>query len=380
MKLRANGEALSAAATWAARISPAKPMVSAVGGVLLTASDSTLTFRATDFDLFGEVAVPAEVVTEGHALVSAHLLAAVLKAAMEARGPQDVDVALDGSRLTVKRGAAVSRLPVMDAGLFPAMPDLGTELGQVSATGLRTALASVLPAASTDVTLPNFCGVEIGLTDVITLAATDRYRVAEATLPWEPTAGGPERVLLAPGELLRAAVGTLNDGTATLYGSDSMICVAGADHRVTGRLIDGAFPKWRGLIPSAADLVTAVTVDVAMLRAAVKCATIVLGAYQPVCLAFTATGCRVSTGTGDKGDAENVVDLKAMDGPPVTVWVNPRYLLDALGCLPTPNAVLSFTVHHEKTFLVRPVDDGGVMVGGYQHLIVAMRVPKAVAA
>ena len=47
-------------------------------------------------------------------------------------------------------------------------------------------------AASRDDTLPALCTVQVTFTgDVITMVATDRYRAAVRTLPWQPSGAGP---------------------------------------------------------------------------------------------------------------------------------------------------------------------------------------------
>ena len=52
---------------------------------------------------------------------------------------------------------------------------------------LAAAIAQVVPAASRDDTLPMLTGVCLDIDgDALTLAATDRYRLAVGTVPWHP--------------------------------------------------------------------------------------------------------------------------------------------------------------------------------------------------
>lgn len=375
-----DGGTLNAVASWAAKIAPTKHTTPILGGVLLTAGDH-LSCSATDYDLFGTVTCTGDAVfDEGQALVSARLLAAVTKLLGRT---DEVDLVCEGPELVVTRRRAVWKLPTMDAEDFPATPDLGPELGRIPGEALRQALGRVLPAAADPAaadSLQMLTGVEITLADTLTLAATDRYRLAVAEVPWQPTPTGAPRTLVVPGALLATVLSTCSAGDVAIHGDDNMIGIAAGEHQVTGRQLDVAYVKWRAIIPDPAQMPTTVTADAATLLAAVRGVGVFTEKYAPILLEFSPDGAHISSSNSNGGSSDDIVELTGFDGDPVTVWCNPHYLADALNCLGTPVAVLHFSDRPGGPFLLRPGDADGAAVEGYRHVVMALKAPTARAA
>ena len=79
---------------------------------------------------------------------------------------------------------------------------------------LAAAISQVTPAASRDDTLPMLTGVNIEVDgETMTLAATDRYRLAVRELPWEPAQPGRKGAYLVPARTLADAARTMAPGT-----------------------------------------------------------------------------------------------------------------------------------------------------------------------
>ena len=76
-------------------------------------------------------------------------------------------------------------MPVEDYPRLPAMP---TTAGTVDSAVFATAVSQVAVAAGRDDTLPMLTGVRLEIEgDRLTLAATDRYRLAVRELTWNPS-------------------------------------------------------------------------------------------------------------------------------------------------------------------------------------------------
>jgi DNA polymerase-3 subunit beta len=378
MKARIDGESLNAAASWAAKLAPTNPANPVVGGVLLTAGEH-LSLAATDFDLFGTVTLTTDAVFgEGRALVSAKLLAAVTKLLGRS---DEVELVAEGSTLTIKRGRARWGLPLMDLDLYPATPELGVEIGRIPADVLRDALRRVLPAVSVanEDAVRALTGVEITPGDALTLAATDRYRVAALDVTWQRTLTTKATPLLVPGALLKAATDTLNGSDIAVHADDNLLAIVSAHHIVMGRLLADRFPPWRGVIPAPEKVdSTVVTVDTAALLAAVKGVGVFSAPFEPIELAFTAEGVHVVSHNQKRdGESDADVELVEFTGDDIAIWCNPHYLADALNCVGTTTTALRFGTNPAGPFLVQALDGDGMAVTGYQHVIVALRPPVA---
>jgi DNA polymerase-3 subunit beta len=150
--------------------------------------------------------------------------------------------------------------------------------------------------------------------DVLTLAATDRYRLAVRTLPWRPTSSDVSTTALVPARTLAETARALTSGpevTLALAGrggprpglrrGGGMIGFEGGGRRTTSRLLEGEFPKYRSLLPSEstarAEVATAPFVD------AVKRVALVAARNAPVRLGFSADGVVLEAGGADDAQA-----------------------------------------------------------------------------
>ena len=175
MKFRVERDALADAVAWAARSLASRPTVPVLAGLLLDASDDSLSISGFDLEASTRVRIDIATGSTGQALVSGRLLADISRALP----PHPVDVALDGSRLTIACGSARFTLPTMPVEDYPRLPDMPTTAGTVDAAAFATAVAQAAIAAGRDDTLPMLTGVRLEIDgEKLTLAATDRYRLA----------------------------------------------------------------------------------------------------------------------------------------------------------------------------------------------------------
>lgn len=389
MKLTITGGALNTAASWAARIAPAPKTIaiSILTYVLLDTVGQNLDFRSTDYDTFGIATVDAQIEEPGKVAVPAHLLADIAKT-LRANDEVRLDeiVLENGARkveLRVRRYKA--RLPVMGLADWPSWPEIGNPIGTIPGGALARGLARVLPAVSEDNTLPVLTGVEFGFADTLTLAATDKYRVAAAEVAWQPTLESPPSSLTVPSTLLATMRDVAEDdgGDVTLYGDGNTVTLATARHQVTGRLIDGAYVKWRTLMAQSAPATT-VIVNVAALGRAVKqvSAAVEGNKTDQLRLEFTEDGIGVAL-AADPDSSSDIVEPGdfTFTGEPIVIGVSHHYLRDALACVDSPMAQLRLNADPTKPFLLYAAgEDGKLLADGYQHLVIATRLRELVAA
>jgi DNA polymerase III subunit beta len=224
------------------------------------------------------------------------------------------------------------------------MPEVS---GTVGSDAFAAAVSSVAVAAGRDDALPVLTGVRVEIDgEKVTLAATDRYRLAVRTLRWSPTDPSLQATALVPARTLADAAKSLTTGaevTLALAGAgsgDGMLGLAGGTRRATTRLLDGEFPKYRSLLPDSSSAVA--TVDAAALTEAVRRVALVASRTSPIRLAFSADGLTLEAGGLD--DAEAAESLPAeFEGDALTIAFNATYLLDGLGSLDSDEAQLSFT-------------------------------------
>jgi len=377
MKIRVERDGLADAVAWVARSLPSRPPVPVLGGVLLDAgaedgSGEALTVSGFDYEVSAQCGVPATIADGGKALVSGRLLADITKALPN----HPVEIAVDGSRMTINCGSARFSLPTMPVEDYPQLPAMPQLAGRLPGEVFGEAVSQVAVAAGRDDTLPMLTGVRLEIGEGrLTLVATDRFRLAMREFPWEPDETLGEVAVLVPAKTLNDSAKTLGASGAqvelSLAANDGLLGLSGTGRRTTTRLLDADFPKYRQLLPTEHSAAAVIEVD--SLVQAIKRVSLVAERGTQVRLEFVDSALRLSAGGDDEGSAEEELQVD-YTGDPVTIAFNPTYLLEGLQAVRTPRAHLSFTTP-SRPALLKPVDEDGNVAPGYLYLLMPVRLP-----
>jgi DNA polymerase-3 subunit beta len=376
VKFRVERDALADAVTWAARSLASRPTLPVLAGLMLRVDGDQLSVSGFDLEASTEVDLEVTAGESGQALVSGRLLADITRALP----PHPVDVNVDGTRLTITCGAAKFTLPTMPVDDYPKLPTMPTTAGTVNGAEFAAAVAQVAIAAGRDDTLPMLTGVRLEIEgDRLTLAATDRYRLAVRELSWSP--GDPTsasaQVLVPARTLADAAKSLAHSETLTISLSaggtgEGIIGFSGSTNgrasRATTRLLDATFPPYRSLLPS--EWASSAEIAVGGLVEAVKRVALVTDRNAPVRMEFGDGSVALTAGGDDEGRAEEQLEV-SYEGDPITTAFNPQFLLDGLGALSTGTARLLFT-SSTKPVVLRPEAADGAE---YTYLIMPVRLP-----
>jgi DNA polymerase-3 subunit beta len=344
MKIRVERDGFADAVAWAARILPQKAALPVLAGLRLEATtDGGLGLAGFDYEVSAQAQLDVTVAEAGSVLVPGRLLAEITRSLPG----QPIDLSTDGSRLVLTCGSSRFQLPTLPLDEYPTLPEMPEVSGTVGSDAFAAAVSSVAIAAGRDDALPVLTGVRVEIDgEKVTLAATDRYRLAVRTLRWSPTDPSLQATALVPARTLADAAKSLTTGaevTLALAGAGSgegMLGLAGGSRRATTRLLDGEFPKYRSLLPDTSSAVA--TIDAAALTEAVRRVALVASRTSPIRLSFSADGLTLEAGGLD--DAEAAESLPAdFEGDALTIAFNATYLLDGLGSLDSDEAQLSFT-------------------------------------
>jgi DNA polymerase III subunit beta len=377
VKLRVERDVLAEAVAWAARSLPARPPVPVLAGLMLDANNDAggrLVLSSFDYEVSARVEVAADVAEPGVALVSGRLLADISRS-LPAR---PVEIATDAAKVVVTCGSArfsLLTLPVED---YPALPDMPGASGSLHGDAFAWAVAQVSVAAGRDDTLPVLTGVRVEIEgERITMAATDRYRLAVRELAWTPEQTGLSALALVPARTLADTAKSLASAdkvTVALSAGgsgDGLIGFEGSGRLTTSRLLDGEFPKYRSLLPTESRSVA--TVETAALAESVRRVALVAERNSPIRLTFTDGALTLEAGSGDEAQASESLDA-GLAGDDISIAFNPGYLLDGLGALDAAHARLSFTEPSRPAVLSgastpdAPVDDD------YRYLLMPVRL------
>ncbi len=369
MKLRVERDVLADSVQWAARTLPSRPSMPVLAGLVLTASGDTLTLSSFDYEVSGRVTVDADISEEGTVLVSGRLLADIARALPGA----PVTIENEGTRVVITCGRSSFKLPTLPVEDYPSLPPMPESSGTINGKEFAAAIAQVAIAAGKDDTLPTLTGIRMEFEGSnITLAATDRYRLAVRELAWNPTDPALSAHVLIPARTLADTAKSLADLDSVVIAlasggqGDGLIGFEGAGRRTTTRLLDGEFPKYRSLLPTESAAVA--SIETASLVDAVKRVALVAERNTPVKLAFEAGELTLRAGAGDEAQADEVLEC-SLEGDAIDIAFNPAYLLDGLAAVGSTSTQFSFTQANRPAVL-----SGDESSADYSYLLMPVRL------
>ena len=349
----------------------ARPTLPVLSHVLMSAEQSQIKLAATDLELSIVCWIGAKVEQPGAITVPARLLTDLVNSLP----PERIDLRMADQTLHLSCGRNEADIKGIDAQEFPLIPTLEADEGGRSPETLldpellRQMISQVVFAAATDESRPILTGVLTRFDqDTLTMAAADGFRlsVRSATLS-TPAAQSISAVIPAKaltelarlaaneqepigmyitpsrsqvlfhlqGEHVRTGAGTGEAGrpSSSIFGID-----------IVSQLIEGNFPNYQQIVPSRRNTRTVLNTEEFI--QACKTANIFARSEANVIHLEVQSGNEMGTGrveitasSAEMGDS--VIDLDAaVDGDPVTVAFNARFLIDALSIMASAQVAL----------------------------------------
>jgi DNA polymerase-3 subunit beta len=329
MKFSAEREKLLAALQSVIGVVERRQTMPILANLLLSAERGTLQVTATDLEV--ELVAKAEIKSgaDGKITVPGRKLLDICRCLPEA---VTISVAVDGDKLTLKAGRSRFVLATLPSGDFPVVDELAQQQSiTLAQADLRRLLEKThFSMAQQDVRY--YLNGMLLETDgkMLRTVATDGHRLAlcEMDLPGKTTSQQvivPRKGILE----LQRLLGTEGDVSVTI-GSNHLRAHIG-DVRFTSKLIDGRFPEYSRVIPSAPP--HAVVADREALRAALQRTSILANEkYRGIRLALKKNLLTLQAHNPEQEEAEEQVEVN-YKGDELEVGFNVGYLLDALGAV-----------------------------------------------
>jgi DNA polymerase-3 subunit beta len=340
---------------------------------------------ATDLETFIVCWLGAKVEQEGEITVPARLVTDLVNSLPTER----IDLSIDDQTLHVVCAKNNADIKGIDAQEFPLLPEVGDDFQMLLEPELfRQMIAQVVFAAATDESRPILTGVLARFDNdadggSLTMAAADGFRlsVRQARLP-EPI-GEPISVVI-PAKALNelARISGEEDEPIGVYITPARSQVlfhlqgdAGANKgRIFGmdmvsQLIEGNFVNYRQIVPKSYN--TRTVFDTEQLLRACRTANIFArNEANVVHMDITPDdggSVRISATSAEMGDSNVDLDAK-VDGEPVTIAFNVRFLIEVLSVMDSAQVALE-TVSQGNPGVLRPVGSED-----FVHVIMPMHI------
>ena len=337
-----------------------KPQTPILSGIYMTAKEGQLELQSTNYELGFIVTIPAEIHTVGAAVLPGKYLTEFAR-----KLPAEevsIDTGSSDGLAVIRSGSARFTLRTMEVSDFPVLQRME---GTLQFT-IKDRTLACLVKKSTFACLreeqrdrrPIFTGCQLEVEGKeVTFAATNVHRLAVKSELLEEDAG--QIRIIIPAKFLEEVTRTITGDVPTdihVTCSYNQISMSADGIYMTSRLIEGAFPDYRRVIPQEENIRTRVTLDAATFASAVERASLIARTdqYNIVKLAFEEGLMRISSNSPEIGEAEETIAAE-VTGDDVTIAFNASYLMDAVKSLDSDTFILSLQGANAQGMNLSPI-------------------------
>jgi len=346
-----------------------------LANVLVATDEGRLRLSATNLEMGITCWLGGKITEEGSTTVPARTFLDLVNTLPN--GQMDMDLAIRTQTLHVRSGASNTDIKCIDAQEFPPMPIPDLNGGVVfNVADLREMIHQVVFAASTDDARPVLTGVLVTVEgNQVTMAAADGFRLSVRSAELSQPAGQPVKAIIparALNELARIAGESDDTVTMVLPPGRGQVIFRTKDAELTSQLIEGNFPDFQQIIPVGHN--TRTIVSTSEFLKACKQAEIFARDGSHIARLNVTPGdelqpgvVEISAQSEETGSSEAVIDA-TIEGQPVLIAFNVRYLREVLDVVKTPNVALETTAAAAPG-LIRPMGEDGFL-----HVIMPMHL------
>ncbi len=332
-----------------------------LGNILVATDEGRLRLSATNLELGITCWIGAKIQEEGSTTVPARTFTDLVGTLPSDQVSMDLDIRTQ--TMNVRCGTSNTDLKCIDAQEFPPMPAPDLDEGiQLNVADLKEMIQQVVLAASNDEARPILTGVLLTVEEhEITFAAADGFRLSVRTAELSSPVSRPLQAVIparALSELARISTDGSEKVTMMLPPQSGRVIFRTNNYELASQLIEGTFPDYEQIIPHGHQTRTVLSTD-AFLKAC-KQAEIFAREGSHIARVSITPGGELQPGTveisgqsEETGSNQTVVDA-SIDGPPILIAFNVRFLREVLDVIKSPNVALE-TSTDTSPGVIRPV-------------------------
>ena len=346
-----------------------------LSNVLVATDEGRLRLSATNLELGITCWIGAKIEEEGSTTVPARTFTELVGTLSD----QQVEMSLSvrTQTLNVHSGSSNTDLKCIDSQEFPPMPtpDSGDGI-PISVNDLKEMIQQVAFAASTDEALPIRTGVLVTVNgDELTMASADGFRLSVRKANLSSPTSRPQ-LAVVPARALSELARISSDGDEVvdmiLPPDRGQVVFQMQDIQLVSQLIEGTFPDYEQIIPRSRE--TRSVLSTSSFLKACKQAEIFAREGSHIARINITPGGELKPGSimisgqsEETGSSQSEMDA-SIDGAPLLIAFNVRFLREVLEVVKTPEIALETSVDTAPG-IIRPVGDDSFL-----HVIMPMHL------
>jgi len=341
MKFISNKEKLTNTIQVVQRAVSLKNPLPILSGIKFETEEERVSLTATDLDIGICCSFPAEILEPGAAVLPAKYIGDLVRRLPDL--PIFFELDRDTGGVNVRYGqseAVINGFPVEE---FPEFPIPESEINfSVPETVLKEVIKQVVYAADTDENRPIYTGVFFEINGSFAqVVATDTHRLAWRRLPLDNFENIDINFLI-PGKTLNDLSKIIGEAerSVKVTVAETQVLFATDDICLISRLIDGKFPSYRHVIPG--EHISKARLKTRDLEEATERASLLARDGFPVVKMDIGENSLVVSINTEAGRVREEMPIH-MDGEPVQIAFNARYLGDVLKVIGSEEVIMEFT-------------------------------------
>jgi len=335
-------------------------------GITLTANDMEMSITTTP--------IQADITVSGSVALNAKLFSDIIR-----KMPGDyIEIETDEKLITIcKSGQAKLEISGLPAEEFPAIPQEELDEAGVGyilrAANLRDMIRQTIFSVSLDPSKVVLTGELMEITEnTLRVVAVDMFRISYRSIPLEGDAHTDSSAVVpskALNELSRVISGD-NDEEISFSFSAKRAIFASTRFSLSARLLEGDFIRYSQIFSK--DFTTMMVVNRQQLLGSLERSILVAMENRQISINLDIKDDQlIITSNSEKGNTYDEIPCET-DGTDMTIYFNPRYLLDALKAIDEESVVLKFNTSRSPCTIESLTGEGATQ---YKYLIVPLRGP-----
>ena len=326
--------------------------------ILLEAKDSVLTIKATNLDLGIEIKIPVKVIKPGSVAVSGAVLYNLISNITNDKNILLTKIDNNLKVKTLHSEAIIKTWPIDD---FPNIPKVSKDINfTFNIQALIKGFKSVMYSAGISTLRPVLSSVLlISQEDEVVFVATDSFRLAEKIVNVKKHKEFSQ--ILIPLRNISEIIHTFEDikDDVDVYLNENQIAFSYKDIYLTSRVIDGAFPDYKQIIPK--EIKTEVILLKADFMSSMRISNIFSDKFSQVTFSITPKEKLFKIITKNIDIGENVNNLDAViKGEEISASFNYKYIVDCFNSIDSDSISLSLS-DANRAMIIRGVSDKSFM-------------------
>ncbi len=353
MKLQCKTEQLKNAVNLAERMTGKNLSLPTLHAILLIATGKSLKIRSTNLAVGIEIEIPASIETEGIVLIKGEVLSNVISNIL---GKNDVSLVLDHENLIISTETNKTLIKCLPQEEFPTLPIVEGESFEIKSSLIQEGIRSVYFCTANTEIKPEIASIFIYTEqEHFVFVATDSFRLAEKKIKSKNIPDISK--ILIPYKSIADVLRVLDlfTGDIRISFNRNQLSLSGNGVYFTTRLIDGAFPEYKIIIPKEEK--TKVIVMKQELLSTLRLSTIFADKFFQVIFSVKPQEKKVvvDSKNTDIGSSLSSIDA-VIEGEPIEVSFNLKYFLDVFQAIQNDSVSISFT-EPNKPIIIKGIQD-----------------------